>query len=93
MQYELDRHEDGDGEPPLADMVEKAIRILEKEENGYFLFVESKISYDHDDHYNRCSCGCSPTQTENTCSLQYYILRQQQISLTCIHVRTHKVAV
>ena len=40
MQYELERHEDGDGEPSLAEMTEKAIKILERSEKGYFRFVE-----------------------------------------------------
>ena len=41
MQYELDRENDTGGEPALADMVERGINILNKNENGYFLFVES----------------------------------------------------
>ena len=40
MSYELERHEDTDGEPSLAEMTEKAIRILERSDKGYFLFVE-----------------------------------------------------
>ena len=40
MQYDLDRAQDRFGEPPLADMVQTAIEILSKDDDGYFLFVE-----------------------------------------------------
>ena len=39
MKYRLDQRRDGD-EPALADMTEKAIRILRRGNNGYFLLVE-----------------------------------------------------
>ena len=42
MQYDIDRENDTFGEPSLADMVEKTIRILQRSANGYFLFVEGK---------------------------------------------------
>ena len=45
MHYENDRPnktKNPFGEPNLADMVEKAIRVLQKSHNGYFLFVEGK---------------------------------------------------
>ncbi|MHC6082877.1 alkaline phosphatase [Ralstonia solanacearum] len=40
MSYELDRVKTSVDEPSLADMTEKAIRILQKNGNGYFLMVE-----------------------------------------------------
>ena len=43
MQFESDRTNmtiEGDGEPSIAEMVEKAIRVLQKSDTGYFLFVE-----------------------------------------------------
>ena len=40
MRYELDRHKDKGGEPSIAEMVEKAIKILQKNPKGYFLLVE-----------------------------------------------------
>ena len=40
MQYEVDRPYDGAGEPSLTEMTEKAIRILQKNSKGFFLFVE-----------------------------------------------------
>jgi len=41
MKYRLDRlRDDVDDEPTLADMTEKAIKILRRENNGYFLLVE-----------------------------------------------------
>lgn len=40
MNYERDRELDAAGEPSIAEMTEKAIQILSKDEDGYFLFVE-----------------------------------------------------
>ncbi|WP_042879096.1 alkaline phosphatase [Cupriavidus necator] len=40
LNYELDRVKSNIDEPSLADMTEKAIRILQKNGNGYFLMVE-----------------------------------------------------
>ena len=40
MQYEIDRARDPAGEPSLTEMTEKAIRILERGPNGYFLMIE-----------------------------------------------------
>lgn len=40
MNYELDRVKNNVDEPSLADMTEKAIRILGKNPKGYFLMVE-----------------------------------------------------
>ena len=42
MNYELDR--DPQTEPSLADMTVKAIEILQKDEDGFFLFVEGQFS-------------------------------------------------
>ena len=42
MQYEINRldGEDRWGEPSLAEMTEKAIKILQRSPNGFFLEVE-----------------------------------------------------
>ncbi len=40
MQWDAERVNDTAGEPSLTDMVDKAIDILSKNPNGYFLFVE-----------------------------------------------------
>ena len=40
MQYEVDK--DRSAEPSLAEMVAKAIQILNKGENGFFLLVEGR---------------------------------------------------
>lgn len=40
LNYELDRVKNSVDEPSLADMTEKAIRILSKNSKGYFLMVE-----------------------------------------------------
>ena len=46
MHYEVDRLNTSKNiwlEPSLAEMTEKAIRMLRKEDNGYFLIVEGKL--------------------------------------------------
>ncbi|XP_075056500.1 intestinal-type alkaline phosphatase 1-like [Mixophyes fleayi] len=48
MKYELSR--DPSSDPSLAEMTEKAIKILSKNPNGYFLFVEGgRIDHGHHD--------------------------------------------
>lgn len=48
MQYEADRPTDPAGEPSLAEMTEKAIRLLQRERRGYFLMVEAgRIDHAH----------------------------------------------
>ena len=42
MQFEVDRVLDRAGEPSIAEMTEKAIEILKKNPNGFFLLVEGK---------------------------------------------------
>ena len=43
MQYEVDRVNDTAGEPSIAEMTEKAIKILQKNPKGYFLLVEGNL--------------------------------------------------
>ena len=40
MHWEADRHTDEWGEPSLAEMTEKAINMLKRSPNGYFLEIE-----------------------------------------------------
>ncbi|MCC2616197.1 alkaline phosphatase [Aestuariibacter halophilus] len=48
MQYEADRANDIAGEPSLSEMTEKAIDILDNNNNGFFLMVESgRIDHGH----------------------------------------------
>ena len=44
MDFEVDRNTNGTGDPSLAEMAIKALRILAKNPEGYFLFVEGKQS-------------------------------------------------
>jgi alkaline phosphatase len=52
MAYESLRGDDAFGEPSLAKMVKKAIKVLEQNPNGYFLLVESG-RVDHAAHENK----------------------------------------
>lgn len=48
MQYAADRMNDVAGEPSISEMTEKAIGVLNNNENGYFLMVESgRIDHAH----------------------------------------------
>lgn len=49
MQYEADRADDKGGEPSLAEMTTKAIDILDNNDQGYFMLVESG-RIDHANH-------------------------------------------
>jgi alkaline phosphatase len=50
MQFELNRNEDKGGEPSLSEMTSKAIKILKKNKNGFFLLVEGgRIDHAHHD--------------------------------------------
>jgi len=48
MQYEADRKNDVAGEPSLKDMTETAIKVLDNNDNGFFLMVEAgRIDHAH----------------------------------------------
>ncbi|GGW95230.1 alkaline phosphatase [Alteromonas halophila] len=48
MQYEADRANDVAGEPSVAEMTEAAVRVLDNNDNGFFLMVESgRIDHAH----------------------------------------------
>lgn len=42
MDFDVDRNTNDTGDPSLTDMTIKALRILNNNPNGYFLFVEGK---------------------------------------------------
>ncbi len=48
MEYEFDRPEDIGGEPSLSEMTDKALQVLKKNNEGFFLMVESgRIDHGH----------------------------------------------
>ncbi|WP_417760852.1 alkaline phosphatase [Shewanella sp.] len=60
MQYEADRADDVGGEPSLAEMTSKAIDLLAKNDNGYFLMVEAG-RIDHAHHAGNASRALQDT--------------------------------
>uniref|UniRef100_A0A670K285 Alkaline phosphatase n=1 Tax=Podarcis muralis TaxID=64176 RepID=A0A670K285_PODMU len=58
MAYELDR--DNNTDPSIVEMTEKAIRILRRNPNGFFLFVEGG-RIDHGHHKGRAKLALSET--------------------------------
>ena len=50
MEYELDRENDAAGEPSLSEMTAKAIEMLSRNPNGYYLNIEgARIDHAHHD--------------------------------------------
>ena len=60
MQYEADRENDIAGEPSLSEMTSKAIDILDNNENGFFLTIESG-RIDHGHHAGNASNALTET--------------------------------
>lgn len=60
MQYEADRGNDIAGEPSLSEMTEKAIALLDNNDKGYFLSVESG-RIDHAHHAGNASGALTDT--------------------------------
>jgi alkaline phosphatase len=54
MQYDYDRKKDGAHEPSLAEMTEKAVKMLSKNDKGFFLMVEAG-RIDHGHHAGRAA--------------------------------------
>ncbi len=61
MEYEADREADAGGEPSLSAMTEKAIRVLSKDDDGYFLMVEAG-RVDHAHHAGNAARALIDTQ-------------------------------
>ncbi|RUS85322.1 hypothetical protein EGW08_006923 [Elysia chlorotica] len=58
MDYELQRDSSASGQPSLAEMVDKAIRILRRNPKGYFLLVEGgRIDHAHHDNLGKLALG------------------------------------
>ncbi|XP_062620491.1 alkaline phosphatase-like [Saccostrea cucullata] len=60
MPYELNRNNGPDGDPSLQEMTKKAIEILQKNENGFFLLVES-ARIDHGHHDSKAKIALTET--------------------------------
>ncbi|XP_030646976.1 intestinal-type alkaline phosphatase-like [Chanos chanos] len=57
--FELDRNPETD--PSLTEMVEKAIKILQKNPNGFYLFVEDNGRIDHGHHSTQAKYSLTET--------------------------------
>ncbi|KAK3604591.1 hypothetical protein CHS0354_027445 [Potamilus streckersoni] len=60
MQYDIQRDTGPNGDPSLADMTQKAIEVLRRNDNGYFLLVEGG-RIDHGHHANQAKLALHET--------------------------------
>jgi alkaline phosphatase len=61
MEFEADRARDAAGEPSLAEMTRKAIEILDRDDDGFFLLVEGG-RIDHAHHVGNAARALKDTQ-------------------------------
>ncbi len=61
LKIEMERAEDEAGEPSLTDMTEKAIEVLSRNEDGFFLMVEAG-RIDHAHHFGSARGALTETQ-------------------------------
>lgn len=65
MEYEIKRNKTDEGQPSLAEMATKALQILKRNPNGFFLLIEGgKI--DHGHHQNQGILALSETEMFDT---------------------------
>ncbi|XP_022104185.1 alkaline phosphatase-like [Acanthaster planci] len=74
MQYEIDRADDEAGEPSIAEMTEKAIKILQKDPNGYVLAVEG-ARIDHAHH-----AGMAARALTDTLALEQAVIKAMELT-------------
>ncbi|XP_072028874.1 alkaline phosphatase-like [Amphiura filiformis] len=87
MQYEHQRVNDPAGEPSLAEMTEKAIQILQKNEKGFFLMVEG-ARIDHAHHYGNAFLALTDVQAMDKAvnkTLEMVNLEETLIIVTADH--------
>jgi len=94
MQYEQDRPADTAGEPSLADMTDKAIDILKKNQKGYFLMVEGG-RVDHAHHAGNAYRALSDTVALSDAvkkALEKVDLNETLVIVTADHSHTFTIA-
>lgn len=83
MQYEADRGNDIAGEPSLSEMTSKAIKILDNNDKGYFLMVESG-RIDHAHHAGNAAGALTDTIELNAAVKQAMALTNPEETLIIV---------
>ena len=94
MQYDQDRPVDEAGEPSLSEMTSKAIDILSRNENGYFLQIESgRIDHAHHNvNPYRALMDTSELSRAVTTALEKVDLEDTLIIVTADHSHVFTIA-
>ncbi|XP_071496808.1 alkaline phosphatase-like, partial [Diadema antillarum] len=94
MSFDILRPNDTGGEPSIAEMTDKAIRILRKNPNGYFLFVEGG-RIDHGHHFGIANLALTETVAMDKAidvALDMVNTEDTLVMVTSDHAHTFKMA-
>ncbi|XP_783443.2 alkaline phosphatase [Strongylocentrotus purpuratus] len=94
MKFDIRRDNDTGGEPSIAEMTDKAIRILSKNPNGFFLFVEGG-RIDHGHHFGVANLALTETVAMDKAidvALGLVDTEETLVMVTSDHAHTFKMA-
>ncbi|XP_054748148.2 alkaline phosphatase-like isoform X1 [Lytechinus pictus] len=94
MKFDIRRNNDTAGEPSIAEMTDKAIRILSKNPKGFFLFVEGG-RIDHGHHFGVASLALTETVAMDKAidvALGLVDIKETMVMVTSDHAHTFKMA-
>lgn len=97
MPYHMDRDDGPNGTPSLPEMVHLAIRILEKNSNGFFLFVESTVvlTFNENIHCTEVQSDlikiCLTSPAENTKNATVQLMKLIYFCITFRHIADEKI--